>query len=355
MTKTISRIAVVAAAGLAAALGPGTVQAGCPGSQLLDATYSYLVSNPDWGGAGGDGRCGNNGCYQSDSDAPVSPTFRGVFWSLGTGNPVVGVGNDSGIFSGGFLPTDFWIKQSSATFANGLYHYPAWVSLKLGPPYVVGPPVTWSVPDVDGCGPVNPPETVCTCMMLTDEYNGAGFFATLSARSDVLGNTNLDPFETIRLAAIPRPVITASSRNPATGDVTFTVTHGTLTGGTFPKDDCGTCLSGFRIYGQVVARGAAAPTARSTGWVPLTDAAGNPQPTTALNGSTSVRADCDPALNQDLYIAVAIVGEGATPFITTHVSQNSTLVHCGATFADPDEPGNRLTDPRPDRGRDRRR
>jgi hypothetical protein len=351
-----------------AMLGSPAADAGCPGSQLLDATFSYLVSNPNWGGVGGTETCGQFGCYATDSDPPVSADMKGVYWHLGHGDPALGVGSDSGLFAGGFGPNEYWLKQRSSTtclralgtpeecsgvpFANGMYHYPAWISLDLGeetePHNTTGPPVTWSSPDADGCGPANPPETECTCMMLTDEWNGAGYFATLSARSDPLGNTNIDPFPppatggVISLAEIPRPRITGSVRNATSGDVTFQVTHDALTGGTYPKDSCGTCLGGFKVFGQIVARGSAAPTDRSIGgWIELSDGTGAAQPTTALGGTATVRAECNPTVPQDLYLAIAIVGEGATPFLTTHVSRNSTLVHCGSTLAEPDGPRNR--------------
>jgi hypothetical protein len=350
--KIISTTAVVTALVIAATFAPGTVDAGCPGSQLLDATFQYLVSNPNWGGnSGGDGRCGQNGCYDTVSGPPVSSTMRGVFWALGSGDPAIGVGNDSGIFSGGFTASDFWLKQISATFAAGLYHYPAWISLKINENFVVGAPVTWSAPDADGCGPGGtPPAISCTCFMLSDEYQGAGYFMTMSAQSDVLGNTQFNPGTAFHLAEIPKPVITASSRDVATADVTLTVTQPAPVGGTYPADGCGNCLGGFRVYGQIVPRGAPAPTARSTGWTVLPNGAGGAQGTTAFGGSVAVRANCDPAIAQDLYLAIAIVGEGTTPFITSHVSRNSTMVQCGANLADPQ--GNRPSDPRPDRGRD---
>ena len=177
----------------------------------------------------------------------------------------------------------------------------------------------------------------------------------MSAAADDQFNTNFDPVHSLRLVPIPRPRITTSTRNPSTGDVTLTVSHLPISGGTYPLDGCGTCLQGFQVYGQIVPRGSAAPTERDTGWTLLTDGNGNAQPITALDGTASVRADCDPALNQDLYLSVVLVGEGATPFTTAHVSENSTLVHCGATLANPDAPGNRPSDPRPDRGRDRSR
>ena len=203
------------------------------------------MSNPDWAGGGGTETCGTGGCYDSVSGPPVSSSMRGVFWGVGLGNPAIGVGADSGSFTGGFLPTDFWIKQVSASFdPGGLYHYPGFLSQKMGDNGGPGGPVTWSAGDVDGCGP-NSSEGRCTCMMLTDEWNGTGYFATLSAASDVQGNTNIDPLQTIRLAAIPPPIVQSSTHDSVTGDVTLEVSVASLSGGLFPKNGGGTCLVGF--------------------------------------------------------------------------------------------------------------
>jgi hypothetical protein len=347
---------------IAIALAPA-LEAGCPGAQGIDMQHSYVVTNPDWAGGGGTGTCPpyGIGCYDSDSGPPVSQTITGVFWSLGqtgqgTGNPVVGLGDDSGEFTGGFGPNDDWIKQVSRTdayytgtpFPGGLYHYPAWATLKLDPPFAPGPQILWSRPDVDGCGP-DLPLTACTCVLLSDEWNGVGYFATLSARSTENGGTDMNPGETIRLAPIPAPRITSSVRNPTNGDVTLTVTHTALTGGTYPKDSCGNCLQGFKVYYQVLPRGSAAPTSR-LGWTEAADGTGGTQPVTGLGGSATVRVECNPSSNQDMYLSVVLVGIGATPFSTTHVSSNSTLVHCGQTLANPDQPTNRRTEPGRNRG-----
>lgn len=355
MQKNSATIMITTAAvGLLAWLAPSSVDAACPGSQFVNATSSFLVSNPDWAGAGGTEACGTGGCYDSVSGPPVSSSMRGVFWGLGQGNPVVGAGADSGGFGGGFAATDFWIKQVSAFFdPGGLYHYAAFASQKTGTVNgSPGGPITWSAGDVDGCGVLT--EGDCTCVMLSDEWSGKGYFLTMSGAADAQFNTQLDPVHSLRLVPIPAPRITNSVRNVATADVTLQVTHLPLSGGTYPLDGCGTCLAGFKVYGQIVARGAAAPTERDTGWTELTDGAGSAQPVTPFNGTANVRADCDPALNQDLYLSIVLVGEGATPFTTAHVSENSTLVSCGATLANPDGPGNRPSDPRPDRGRDSR-
>jgi hypothetical protein len=358
MKKTLSKVAIAAVAGLVVAAVGMPANAGCPGSQLLDATFHYVVSNPNWGGqAGGDGRCGSNGCYDSVSGPPVSPALRAVFWAVGSGNPAIGLGNDSGIFSGGFQATDFWMKQISASFSGNLYHYPAWCSLKIGYNYVVGAPVTWSAPDADGCGPSGtPPAISCTCFMLSDVWNNQGYFATMCAKSDVLGNTNFDFGADFHLAPVPQPNITASARDAVSGDVTLSVglknTDGnpdTPAEGVYTKDGCGTGLAGFRVFGAVVPRNGT-PTPGQFVLLPRAD--NTQQGTTGFGGQVAVKADCNPTLAQDLYLSAQVVGEGATPFTAQFIGKSSTRVPCGANLADP---GQRGDDPRPDRGRDHSR
>jgi hypothetical protein len=358
MTGPRRRQVWVAAAALVAALGTDRIAAGCPGSQILDATFNYLVSNPNWGGiAGGNGSCGTYGCYESQSGPPVSPGMRGVFWALGSGNPIVGLGNDSGIFTGGFTANDFWLKQVSATFyPGGLYHFAAWVSLKLGPSYTVGPPVTWSAPDADGCGPSgNPPAQVCTCFLLTDQWNNEGYFATLSARSDVLGNTRFDPGQTIRLAPIPRPVIVATSAGPDGGGPQILVAVRpsialTDTGGVYQQDSCGTCLAAYHVFGARVPRGTLPQP--GTQFVDLPRANGSAQGDTPLGSLADVRLDCDQLREEDMYLALELIGEGATPFRTGVLGRLSTRISCGANLAAPERGRDRGS--RGDRGRTQR-
>ena len=358
MKTTLSKVAIAAVAGLVVAAVGAPANAGCPGSQFLDATRSYLISNPNWGGtSGGDGSCGALGCYASQSAPPISSAIRGVFWSVGGGNPATGLGNDSGIFTGGQNATDFWIKNIVANYTNGLYAFPAWMSLKIGYPYVTGAPVTWSAPDVDGCGPSGtPPAISCTCFMLSDVWNGAGYFATTCARSDQLGNTVFDLGQDLRLAAIPQPGITSSARDQVTGDVTVSVGLKGSDGnpdspaeGVYALDGCGSGLAGFRVFGAVVPRNGT-PTPGQFVLLPRAD--NTAQGTTPFGAQVAVRGDCNPALEQDLYLSAQVVGEGATPFTAAFLGRSSVRVPCGSNMA---EPGGRGEDPRPDRGRDHRR
>jgi hypothetical protein len=366
MKTTWRKVSIAVALGVLVAAVGAPAQAGCPGSQLLDATFQYMRSNPNW--------CGEFGCYENDltdgatwDDAPVTPNMKGVYWHVGNGNPAIGLGNDSGLFAGGFGPNEFWLKQVDIDFDGALYHYPAFISLKLGPQNVVGPPVTWSSPDADGCGPASPtpgapPAQVCTCMLITDEWAGQGYFATLSARSDQLGNTNFLRGQDYVLAPIPPALVTGSSRDTGTGDVTVQVGLGgtVISGapdspaeGVFEADGCGTCLQGFQIFGAIVPRGGA-PTDSQFNVLPRAD--GTPQGVTGYGGQVSVKGDCDPATPQDLFLAVSLVGEGPTPYTTSGrgvMGPGHMRVPCGSNMATPGgrDRGGRGDDSRRDRAR----
>ncbi len=331
MTRARLRAFHVAAPIVVGLAACAPTDAACPGTPFFDATLSYLVSNPNWGGQGGP--CGNYGCYDSQSGPPIGPTIHGVFWALGYGNPALRAGDDSGSFDGGIGPGDSWLKQVSAVYEpGGLYHFSAWISLKLGPPYVTGPPISWQGPLIDGCGVRAPGD--CTCIMLSDEWGGEGFFATLSAAADALLNTRSDPVYTVRLVEIPAPTIVGSSIDLPTGALSLDVTHPAIAGGTYPKDGCGTCLQGFRVYGQIVPRGATPPLSRTTDWVPLASSTGGTQPIAPLGATTTVRANCDPNQAQDLYVAIALVGEGLSPFVAAHVSAQFGPIECTCPYDD---------------------
>jgi hypothetical protein len=339
--KILSKIAIGTALLMMVAAALPPAEAACGSPILLDTRGENLISNPAWCGGGG------VGCYDTQSGPPVSPNIEGVFWSLGTGNPVLGLGDDSGSFSGGLGSGDQWIKQISAPFTNGLYHYPAFATLKDGDyGYQSGNPVNWSLP-VDGCVEANPDPDPCTCMLLTDEWNGVGYFAILGAKRSP--NFDLTTGGDIVFAPIPDATIVGSSTDIASADVTVNVRADAPTGGNYAKDGC-VCDAGFRVYGNIVTRGSTPPTSRSAGWAPLSGV-------TAFGGTADAVADCDPATEQDLYLGVAVVGaNGANaPFENISVSANSTRIPCGANLADPGRPGRggkRGTDPRPDRGRD---
>jgi thrombospondin type 3 repeat protein len=310
---------VLVSAVLVAVCGGAPARAGCAGNVLLDARQSYLVSNPDWGGqSGGDGRCGTGGCYESQSGPPIGPTIRGVFWRIGAGNPGFRQGLDCGAFTGGFAFGDGWIKQVSQSFANGLYHYPAWVSLKTGPNYIAGAPVSWSDPWVDGCGPTSP--GICTCMLLSDQWDDTGYFAMLGARSGASLNTDLNPGGVIRLGAMPQPQVIGRGGDETNRRLFFDVRVDAPLLGRFEKDDCD-CTYGYRIFAKYTAQGVPPSLDRIEGWSALTGTSGYTQPFTRYGDAVSVLVDCSHPLLTDVYLAASLVSDSGfeTPQVSSQI------------------------------------
>jgi len=365
MKTTLSRIAIAAVVGIVvSAVGAPVVNAACPGSAFIDAAGTpaagqAVISNPNWCDQEGQG-----GCYDANGGPPVSQSMRGVFWGIGGADfgPVVGAGNDSGTFTGGFLATDFWLHKVSRSFYGALYHYAAFISQpNTNPPpddTSPGGALTWSAAIVDGCGPSAP--GLCSCVALTDTWNGQGYFALLSGAADSQFNTSMNFGGNIHLAPMPKPLITQSVRDIATGDVTVAVGAAgipdTPAEGVYAGGGCAPCLAGFRVWGAVVPRGAT-PTAGQFVELPqacATPPCTTPQVNTPFTGQVSVRADCNAASDQDLFLALQLVGEGsgANPFKSTFLSGASGRVPCGSNLATPGR--GKGDDPRPDRGRDRR-
>jgi hypothetical protein len=358
MRTTSKKVMIAAAVALVAVALAVPAKAACPIGQGLDTTAASVVSNPDF--------CGGYGCYEGAGGPLVSPNFKGVFWGLGAANPQVGLGSDSGLFTGGFTPTDQWLHTDTPTpYPGGLYHWPVWISKKDAPAGYHGPGSlpTWSEPIVDGCGPLNLTQRNCTCILLTDQWGGTGFFATLSAANEIgSGGTRFPPPAAGRyhLVPIPAPLLTGSSRDLASGDVFAQVTLGGFAGvpdspeeGVYANDGCGNCLSGFQIFGAVAPRTGAPPP--DAAFQPLPLASGAAQGITGFGGQVSVRADCSPAAEQNLYLKAVLVGEGATPFSTQHqasASGRAMAVPCGNNLA---TPGGRERGTRDDGGRERTR
>ena len=143
--KTISRIAIGAAVVLLVAATVQTSNAACATPRLMNNIGAYLVSNPNWGGAGGDRTCQfGYGCYASESSPPISTSFSGVFWGFNTAtgasaaDPEIGLGIDNGGWG-----VDQWTKARTGDFGQP-YYYAAWLTLDVAgePNYVAGNPAT---------------------------------------------------------------------------------------------------------------------------------------------------------------------------------------------------------------------
>jgi hypothetical protein len=349
--KTISRIAIGAAVVLMVAATLQPAEAACAAPRLMDNVGAYLVANPDWGGAGGSRTCTYTyGCYDSESLPPVSDSIDGVFWGFNTNtgtsaaNPAFGVGIDNGAWAANNGTSSSWIKHR----ASGGYAYPAFLTLDLPDDTSnggSGNPINWSVDArIDGCTNDIEPNT-CTCFLLTDQLDGIGYFMIDSAISNAIGNYEFNGFPgdaggnaTIKMAPIPAPAVTMSERDVVTGDVTLMVDGGSLAGADYRDAGCD-CGVGYIVYQQIVGRGGMAPIDRTitpSTWIPAPSATGGPQAATPFGQQASVRVDCDPAVQQDLYLATAIVE--ANGLITNNLSANSFRIECGANLAEPNRP-----------------
>ena len=135
---------------------------------------------------------------------------------------------------------------------------------------------------------------------------------------------------------MPVPLVTNSVRDATTADVTLTVTVAAFDGAADYRDAGCDCGLGYKIYYQTVGRGGMAPVDRIDGWIEATSVTGGAQAMTAFGSTTDVVVDCDPALQQDLYIATMFVEENG--LVGGNVSANSLLMPCGANLAEPDRP-----------------
>lgn len=265
--------------------------------------------------------------YAADARPPVTSAFAGIFWKAGTGDPTVGLGDDSGAYdfvaSGGF----YYYAVPPYGGYNGSYY--------AGELFV-----TWSNPAVDGCiGSL-----ACDCVLLTDQNMGTGYFAALGALADTTGATFVNQPGSdgagnggpIILTPIPKPGITASVRVPDGGggfDVDLTVSVPAMTGGVYVKDGCPCMPTGYRVYEQVLDRGAAPPMDRSLmGWAPAQLPGGGDPGVIPVGAATTIRSTCG-TIDRDVYLATQLVFDSG--FTTDIVSGNATRIECGPNLADP--------------------
>jgi hypothetical protein len=347
--RTFSKIATGAAVVLLLAAMVQPAEAACATARSLETFGAYLVSNPNWGGAGGTRTClYGYGCYQNDPDGgaqspPISADIDGIFWGFDTStlqsqsDPAIGFGMDTGGWG-----VENWTKQRTADFGQP-YYYPAWMTEDQGVNGTPGNATNWSQP-VDGC-PNDIDPNACTCLLLTDQWDGVGYFLMDSSNSDAIGNFIFEGYPndpggaaTATLAPIPAPAVTMSARDEVTADVTLMVDGGSLAAADFRDAGCD-CGVGYIVYQMIVGRGGMAPTDRSIsrgGWMPAMSATGGNQTPTAFGQTATVVVDCDPALQQDLYIATSIVDSNG--YATDIVSANSLRIECGAQLAEPNRP-----------------
>jgi hypothetical protein len=191
-------------------LAAPTAEASCSVAEVLSSGFIY--TNPG---------CQSGGCDwlpNAPYGSITSYYVEGWFWSLGTGDPAVGPGNDSGANGGGYPAHYYWIQQP--------FSYPDY------PTWIAGVYAHWAMPGADGCidldgsNPTGSDDQQCNVVLLDDEDDqGIGYFALLAQNPTSSGAYNMGgPSHTsgpILMQPIPKPALTLVSHTSSS--VGFTV------------------------------------------------------------------------------------------------------------------------------------
>lgn len=260
--------------------------------------------------------------YQYAATNAVSNDFFGAFWQLGSGDVTIGLGNDSGTLD----------ALNTADTTQGWFNFYSWATGSYAGEIFAD----WAVsPAVDGCiGP-----NVCECVLLTDQYEGVGYFAVIAGTTEPTADFFLTQAGSnctgvgdglIVMKPVPEPTITRIDMDMATRNMTFNVTATAPVDGVYNADGCNCGPNGFVVYQAIVDRDAPPPGDRNAAaWQAMTaeTAFGDPAVFESACGGTEV----------DVYLAIGMTYDsgfsgGTYPI---HLSANSLKTQCGPTMAEP--------------------
>jgi len=246
---------------------------------------------------------------------PISPNFSAVWWEMGRGA--------AWSFENTWdtpRPTKGWLYNDVMTY----YGYPN--------TYYHGAQIFggWGQGGVADCVT----DQACTCVLMNDAYNNAGYWAITGNNNDAAvrttqlrqpGNDSAGNASPMILRPVPVPFFTASSRVGET--ITVTVRVDADPTADYQLGTCD-CVSGYELYSQSSTGGPPTDRDVTAGWtlVPGQPAAGTPFGQTFEFGITC-------AGNEDVYLATRIVGDQG--FSTGQLSANSAEVECEPGLADP--------------------
>ena len=247
----------------------------------------------------------------STEGPPYSPNFDAVWWEMGRGE----ANNGTNIFN----EFPYWIEYiRNENYPPNIYYYGA--QLFGG----------WGQGGVADCVTTG----ACTCVLLSDAHNNAGYFAITGNNNDVAvqttelrqpgvdGKGNATP---IVLKPIPVPYFISSSRFGDTISLELRVEAEPAADYQLGTCDC---VSGYLLYTQTST--GAAPTDRdvNAGWILVPD-----QPAGGTPFGELFNVDVICSGNEDIYFATQVVGDQG--FSTNVVSGNSAYVECEPGLADP--------------------
>ena len=270
---------------------------------------------------------------------PITADFFGVYWALGQGDVTLGPGVDAGTQS--MPPAVFVTYQPEPDFAVTF----------AGP--ISG---SWGAQGVDDCIGID----TCECVLLTDQRDGIGYFAMLSALTSDTKVANLTQAGTdgggnagpIILREVPAPVITRVDLDQDTNVATFNVSVGSAAAGVYAKDGCDCGPVGYVLYEAAVDTGGPPPGDRDgAGWTAVTGVLA--MGTAAVYDSTVCTA-----FDVEVYLATGLVFDSdfSSGGYTVHLSGNSNALRCGTNIAEPTDLQPKIRrqlrdTPRPDRKR----
>jgi hypothetical protein len=258
--------------------------------------------------------CSGYYCYIQSPGANDIGTLGADFWSLTTGSPALGGGDDDGSWE-----NSGWLTRYSPTY--GIYMVPG---------------ANWAATSaIDGCIDNKIPAGKVTEVMVaafSDQGGANGFWAAAVAQRDRAASPqfNFGTFGTnIDLVAIPTPSIVGSRRIDANNiEVDISCPDLCASGG-FYGDGSATCpevVQGCQMFNQQLGLGDAGPGPRdlASGWADTG--------TVIANGATgTVAINC--AADSSNYLGVAVAFDSG--FTSQFVGGNSNRVDCGPNAADP--------------------
>jgi hypothetical protein len=354
-------VGVALVAGLAASLQPAEAACGSARAiQSITGTGSAGFFTPG---------------YDSNGYSNFAP--RGSFWSLGYGNATGATppNNDSGSNSGG---TNFYVGTGAGNWLeNGYAGVPSYFDDYYGGNH-------WQIPGTDGCidfdgsdgdhvGVGAPDQDQCNVILVDDDdNNGVGYFLLAAQSADNLGNYKFNEAlgnTNVNLAAIPVPIITASSSVSATvKNVTVVVpcpvgpAQGVYANCQPAQNTQLSSSINYQLYSKTTAVGNAPTGAGSRDLPPVVSVsdAGNPTGWLLQAGGAGqcgvpvdTTLDCTGNPDVSVWLCASLVVDG---FETTNCSANAVRVDCGPNLANPDEPFIKRDKPRigdrPGSGRD---
>jgi hypothetical protein len=256
--------------------------------------------------------CGGGYCLVVSPGLHTSQTLAGSFWAFGSGSPVVGQGDDNGVW-----PVEDWLSYATD---STVFIWGSWQQ-SLG---------------IDGCitgriSPGKPAEIMLTSF--SDEGGGFGYFAVAAARRVLDWYAQFDftfvagggLAHDINLVEIPRArVVSVTGRNSYHfgGPTLSDVTPGLYSDGSLAPEEM---AKGYRIYAR-----SQPPTSLKTsdGWSPISAVV-------PLGQDVSIDVPCPPTTGK-LVFGYALVFDGG--FETAHVGRalSGTCNPCAASDGDGD-------------------